>query len=110
MHLAGTAARRRLRYGPPDCSNGTGDLPDGSAPDNLRGDDAGRRYPSPSKGHDPAVVGRNGSLIEANIAKIGAQFAVAVERFILLQEADAILRHEDTAGSDNACNPRRTMR
>lgn len=44
----------------------------------------------PGKGHDPAVVGRNGSLIKANIAKIGAQFAVAVERFILLQEADAI--------------------
>ena len=66
--------------------------------DNLRGemtqDVVIRR---PGKGHDPAVVGRNGSLIEANIAKIGAQLAVAVERFILLQEADAILRHEDTA-------------
>lgn len=51
----------------------------------------------PCKGHDPAVIGRNGRLIEADVRKIGAELAMAVERFILLQEADAVLCDKDPA-------------
>ncbi|MDF2528614.1 MAG: hypothetical protein K0S17_3699 [Enterobacter mori] len=50
----------------------------------------------PRKGHDPAVIGRDRGLVEADVAKVGAQLAVAVEGFILLQEADAVLRDEDS--------------
>lgn len=49
----------------------------------------------PGKGHYPAVIGRNRRLVEADVAKIVAQFAMATDRFILLQEADAVLRNEN---------------
>lgn len=51
----------------------------------------------PSKGHDAAVIGRDRCLIEADVAKVAAQFGVAVDRFVLLQETDAVLRDENTA-------------
>lgn len=45
----------------------------------------------PGEGHDAAIIGRNRRLVEPNIAEVMTQLAVAVERFTLLQEADAVL-------------------
>lgn len=41
----------------------------------------------PCEGHNAAVIGRNRRSVEADIAEVMTQLAVAVERFILLQEA-----------------------
>lgn len=51
----------------------------------------------PGKGHDPAVVSGDRRLVEADVSKIGAQLTVAIKRFILLQEANAVLRHKNPA-------------
>ena len=48
----------------------------------------------PGKSHDPAVIGWDGRLIEADVAKIVAQFAMATDRFVLLQETNAVLGNE----------------
>lgn len=52
----------------------------------------------PGEGHNAAVIGRNRRLVEADIAEVMTQLAVAVERFILLQEAHAVL-------GDKKCRP-----
>lgn len=59
----------------------------------------------PCKGHDPAVIGRNRRPVEADVAKIVAQFAMATDRFILLQEADAVLRNENPPGFRQRLQP-----
>ncbi len=51
----------------------------------------------PGEGHDAAVIGRDRRLIEADVAKVAAQFGVAVDRLVLLQETDAVLRDENAA-------------
>lgn len=51
----------------------------------------------PGEGHDAAVIGRNRRLVEADIAEVMTQLAVAVERFILLQEAHAVLGDKNAA-------------
>src|SRR5476651_216853 len=51
----------------------------------------------PGKSHDAAVIGRDRGLIKTDITEIVAQFVVAVDGFILLQETDAILRHKNPA-------------
>jgi hypothetical protein len=59
----------------------------------------------PGEGHDAAVVGRNRGLIEADVAEIVAELAVAVDRFILLQEADAVLGDKNPAGFRQRLQP-----
>ncbi len=51
----------------------------------------------PGEGHNAAVIGRNRRLVEADIAEVMTQLAVAVERFILLQEAHAVLGDKNAA-------------
>ena len=53
----------------------------------------------PGKGHDTAIVGRDRRLVEADIGEIVAELAMAANRFILLQEAYAILGNENSAGA-----------
>ena len=52
----------------------------------------------PGKGHDTAIVGRDRRLVEADIGEIVVEFAMAAYRFILLQEAYAVLGNENSAG------------
>jgi hypothetical protein len=59
----------------------------------------------PREGHNAAIVGRNRGLIEADIAEIVAELAVAVDRFILLQEADAVLGDKNAAGFRQRLQP-----
>lgn len=49
----------------------------------------------PREGHYAAVVGRDRRTVEADIGEVMAELAVAVEGFVLLQEADAVLRDKD---------------
>src|SRR5471030_3557818 len=51
----------------------------------------------PGKSHDAAVIGRDRGLIETDVTEIVAQLGMAVDRFILLEEADAVLRHKYAA-------------
>lgn len=51
----------------------------------------------PGESHDAAVISWNRRLVEADIAEVMTQLAVAVERFILLQEAYAILGDKNPA-------------
>lgn len=66
-------------------------------------DDLGRKMAQhlvirgPGEGHNTAVIGRYCGLVEADVAKIVAQFTMTADGFILLQEADAVLRDKDPA-------------
>lgn len=59
----------------------------------------------PGEGHNAAVIGRNRRLVEADIAEVMTQLAVAVERFILLQEAHAVLGDKNAAGFRQRLQP-----
>lgn len=59
----------------------------------------------PGKGHDPAVVSGDRRLVEADVSKIGAQLTVAIKCFILLQEANAVLRHKIPPGFRQRLQP-----
>lgn len=59
----------------------------------------------PGEGHDAAVVGRNRRLVEADIAEVMTQLSVAVERFILLQEAHAVLGNKMPPGFRQRLQP-----
>lgn len=59
----------------------------------------------PCEGHNAAVVGGNRRLIEAYVAKVMAELAMAIDGLILLQEADAVLSDEDPAWVEgSACS------
>ena len=59
----------------------------------------------PGKGHDPAVVSGDRRLVEADVSKIGAQLTVAIKCFILLQEANTVLRHKIPPGFRHRLQP-----
>lgn len=79
----------------PDCNNGTSGSTCENGLDDFTGKMAQRFVVrGPCEGHDAAVVGGNRRLIEAYVAKVMAELAMAIDGLILLQEADAVLSDE----------------